>query len=94
MTTSNWSIDAAWGDERIGFVANIALDRQSGGRAGRVSRTRPHEQDHTSKQENQIMLAHQIQQPARDIIHILGNYSVHTSAEALRQGEAEIRRIG
>jgi redox-sensitive bicupin YhaK (pirin superfamily) len=24
----------------------------------------------------------------------LGNYSVHTSAEALRQGEAEIRRIG
>ena len=40
------------------------------------------------------MLAHQIQQPARDIIHILGNYSVHTSAEALRQGEAEIRRIG
>jgi redox-sensitive bicupin YhaK (pirin superfamily) len=25
---------------------------------------------------------------------ILGNYSVHTSAEALRQGEAEIRRIG
>lgn len=25
---------------------------------------------------------------------ILGNYSVHTSAEALRQGEVEIRRIG
>ena len=25
---------------------------------------------------------------------VLGNYSVHTSAEALRQGEAEIRRIG
>jgi hypothetical protein len=24
----------------------------------------------------------------------LGNYSVHTSAQALRQGEAEIRRIG
>ena len=24
----------------------------------------------------------------------LGNYSVHTSAAALRQGEAEIRRIG
>ena len=24
----------------------------------------------------------------------LGNYSVHTSPEALRQGEAEIRRIG
>src|SRR6266850_4315844 len=25
---------------------------------------------------------------------VLGNYSVHTSADALRQGEAEIRRIG
>jgi hypothetical protein len=25
---------------------------------------------------------------------VLGNYSVHTSAEVLRQGEAEIRRIG
>jgi len=25
---------------------------------------------------------------------VLGNYSVHTSAEALRQGETEIRRIG
>jgi redox-sensitive bicupin YhaK (pirin superfamily) len=25
---------------------------------------------------------------------VFGNYSVHTSAEALRQGEAEIRRIG
>ena len=25
---------------------------------------------------------------------VLGNYSVHTSAEALREGEAEIRRIG
>jgi redox-sensitive bicupin YhaK (pirin superfamily) len=25
---------------------------------------------------------------------VLGNYSVHTSAEALRRGEAEIRRIG
>jgi hypothetical protein len=25
---------------------------------------------------------------------VLGNYSVHTSAQALRQGEAEIRRIG
>jgi redox-sensitive bicupin YhaK (pirin superfamily) len=25
---------------------------------------------------------------------VLGNYSVHTSAEALAQGEAEIRRIG
>ena len=25
---------------------------------------------------------------------VLGNYSVHTSAEALRQGEAEIRGIG
>jgi redox-sensitive bicupin YhaK (pirin superfamily) len=25
---------------------------------------------------------------------VLGNYSVHTSAEALRQGEAEIRRVG
>jgi len=25
---------------------------------------------------------------------VLGNYSVHTSARALRQGEAEIRRIG
>jgi redox-sensitive bicupin YhaK (pirin superfamily) len=25
---------------------------------------------------------------------VLGNYSVHTSAEALRQGQAEIRRIG
>jgi len=25
---------------------------------------------------------------------VLGNYSVHTSAEALRKGEAEIRRIG
>jgi hypothetical protein len=24
----------------------------------------------------------------------LGNYSVHTSAEALRRGQAEIRRIG
>jgi redox-sensitive bicupin YhaK (pirin superfamily) len=25
---------------------------------------------------------------------VLGNYSVHTTPEALRQGEAEIRRIG
>jgi hypothetical protein len=25
---------------------------------------------------------------------VLGNYSVHTSAEALRRGEEEIRRIG
>jgi hypothetical protein len=25
---------------------------------------------------------------------VLGNYSVHTSAEALRQGETEIRHIG
>ena len=25
---------------------------------------------------------------------VLGNYSVHTSAEALREGESEIRRIG
>jgi hypothetical protein len=25
---------------------------------------------------------------------VLGNYSVHTSAETLREGEAEIRRIG
>ena len=25
---------------------------------------------------------------------VLGNYSVHTSAEALQRGEAEIRRIG
>jgi hypothetical protein len=25
---------------------------------------------------------------------VLGNYSVHTSAETLRRGEAEIRRIG
>jgi hypothetical protein len=25
---------------------------------------------------------------------VLGNYSVHTSTEALREGEAEIRRIG
>jgi hypothetical protein len=25
---------------------------------------------------------------------VLGNYSVHTSREALREGEAEIRRIG
>jgi redox-sensitive bicupin YhaK (pirin superfamily) len=25
---------------------------------------------------------------------VLGNYSVHTSAEALRTGEAEIRRVG
>jgi hypothetical protein len=25
---------------------------------------------------------------------VLGSYSVHTSIEALRQGEAEIRRIG
>lgn len=27
-------------------------------------------------------------------ILFLGNYSVHTSAEALRRGEDEIRRIG
>jgi hypothetical protein len=25
---------------------------------------------------------------------VLGNYSVHTSAEALRRGETEIRRVG
>ena len=49
----------------------------------------------------------EIQQSVREVVHlvvgsarkhphplVLGDYSVHTSAEALWRGEAEIRRIG
>ncbi len=42
------------------------------------------------------MSSRRIQNPVREHPHelVLGNYSVHTSAEALRQAETEICRIG
>jgi hypothetical protein len=74
-------------------VADGTLRTPSPVTAGEVAIFEPSERaiDFVAQGDTRFVLGSAAQHPY-DLY--LGNYSVHTSAEALRRGQAEIRRIG
>ena len=78
---------------RLGRRERRALRTPSPIPAGEIAIFEPSEEpiDFVAEGDTRFVIGSAPEHP-HDLV--LGNYSVHTSDEALRRGEAEIRRIG